>query len=161
MLQRRFRGIQQTELLAFTSESSLNLVNAGSDLYYSLQIGFFHALGLPSNSTNPHALRQLLVACVFSYRSEAPETSVKSAEILLLTSKVSAQTQEVPVGFGGAGPAPAEPSGAAHRSWMGCGSGSSSYVQNYSHPPAASSVPKSGGLYLVCARIRLSTDTEY
>ena len=56
-------------------ELSLNLVNAGSDLYYSLQIGFFHALSLASNSTNPCALRQLLVVCVFRYRSEAPETS--------------------------------------------------------------------------------------
>jgi len=75
MLQRWSRGIQHIELLAFMFELSLNLVNAGSDLYYSLQIGFFHALSLASNSTNPCALRQLLVVCVFRYRSEAPETS--------------------------------------------------------------------------------------
>lgn len=70
------RGIRQTELLAFMFELSFSLANAGSDLHYSLQIGFFHALSLPSNSTNPRALRQLLVVWVFRYRSEAPETSV-------------------------------------------------------------------------------------
>lgn len=43
-------------------------------------MGFFHALSLPSNSTNLYALRQVLVVCVFRDRSEPPETSVKSAK---------------------------------------------------------------------------------
>lgn len=69
-------GIAQTELIAFITELSLNPVNAGSDLYYSLQTGLFHALSSSSKSTNAGALRQLLVVCVFRHRSEVPEPSV-------------------------------------------------------------------------------------
>lgn len=156
--QRWSKGIQPIEPLAFMFELSLNLVNAGSDLYYSLQIGFFHALSLPSNSTNPCALRQLLVVFLFRYRSEAPETAVKSAKILLLTLRALDQMHKADTGFRGVIAWPVRASGHCQQAGhvmelvaqetgsntnklrMRCGSGSSSNVESYFHHPAASFV---------------------